>query len=363
MSISREKHKSKWRYRWQECYITPTGEKKRRSSKWFASKAECEADREKFLAKPMNEKKSNRGIPFRQIHLEWVEHTKKDNVKKTQDEKVRAVELYFGKLMDMDVFKITPLAIKREMNKPEFSKLGTNRKNKILDFLRGIFDYAMAFYDLPRNPMRVIPRFLKTQAEKSQSQEILTVEEFNQLMDAIDSKYEVVKRLFQFLYWTGARLNEGASLTFSDLHGSCVNIWRQWIPQEKQFRELKTDGSRRTISLDSDLLDLIQQQRALYESYPGFDENWFIFGGPRHLPYTSVERVKNRACDTAGLPRVKIHSFRHSHASNLIAAKAPILQISRRLGHSSTTMTLDVYSHLFRDEDEGVMEAIEKLKK
>lgn len=296
MSISREKHKGKWRYRWQESYITPTGEKKRRSSKWFASKAECEADREKFLVKPMNEKKSNRGIPFRQIHAEWVEHTKKDNVAKTQRDKVQTIEDYFGPLLDMDIFKITPLTIKKEMGKPEFEKLGTSLKNKILDFLRRIFNYAQDFYDLPRNPMRGIPQFQKTDEEKHRKPVLLTVDEFERFLSAIDAKHETIKGLFSFLYWTGARLNEGASLTFSDLDGSTAKIWRQWIPRENRFRELKTERSHRTITLDRHLIDLVQQQRVPYESYPGFDEEWFIFGGPRHLPYTTVERVKNKAC-------------------------------------------------------------------
>lgn len=246
--------------------------------------------------------------------------------------------------------------------KPEFEKLGTSRKNKILDFLRSIFNYAQDFYDLPRNPMRVIPQFQKTDEEKHRQPVLLTVDEFERFLSAIDAKHETIKGLFSFLYWTGARLNEGASLTFSDLDGSTAKIWRQWIPRENRFRELKTERSHRTITLDRHLIDLVQQQRVLYESYPGFDEEWFIFGGPRHLPYTTVERVKNKACENAGLPKVKIHSFRHAHASNLIAAKAPILQVSRRLGHSSTTMTLDIYSHLFKDEDEGVMEALEKLR-
>ncbi len=282
MAIQRQKYKGKWRYRWQESYVAPTGERKRKSSKWFATKAECQVDREAFLKKPENEK-GVAAIPFTQIHREWVEFTKKDNVAKTQTDKIKAIETYFEPLLKKDIFKINPLMIKAEMNKEAFAALGTSRKNKILDFMRSIFEYAQDFYDLPRNPMRVIPRYEKTSEEKFAKQDLLTIADFNKFVEAIDKEHKVFKNLFIFLYWTGCRLNEGASITFEDVHGSSVTFWRQWIPAEKRFRELKTSESRRTISLDADLLKIINEQHNLYSKYPNFSERWFVFGGPRHL--------------------------------------------------------------------------------
>lgn len=45
------------------------------------------------------------------------------------------------------------------------------------------------------------------------------------------------------------------------------------------------------------------------------------------------------------------HSLRHTHASQLIASGMDVLTISRRLGHSTPTITLGVYGHLFPDSD------------
>src|SRR5262245_8658653 len=52
-----------------------------------------------------------------------------------------------------------------------------------------------------------------------------------------------------------------------------------------------------------------------------------------------------------GLPAVSFHSLRHAHASTLIAKGVDILTISRRLGHSKATITLDVYGHLIEGAD------------
>ena len=52
------------------------------------------------------------------------------------------------------------------------------------------------------------------------------------------------------------------------------------------------------------------------------------------------------------LTGVTLHSLRHTHASMLIAAGVDILTVSRRLGHASPSITLDVYGHLVHGADD-----------
>ena len=64
--------------------------------------------------------------------------------------------------------------------------------------------------------------------------------------------------------------------------------------------------------------------------------------------------------DTAasiGLP-VTFHALRHTHASQLIDAGIDVVKISKRLGHSSPTVTLQIYAHLFRKRDDKSAAAI-----
>jgi integrase len=42
---------------------------------------------------------------------------------------------------------------------------------------------------------------------------------------------------------------------------------------------------------------------------------------------------------------VTLHAWRHIHASQMIAAGMDVVALSRRLGHSSPSITLDVYGH------------------
>ena len=59
------------------------------------------------------------------------------------------------------------------------------------------------------------------------------------------------------------------------------------------------------------------------------------------------------------LPKVTFHALRHSHASALIAAGLDVVTVSRRLGHASPALTLNVYSHLFVNNDEEAAKAID----
>jgi integrase len=60
----------------------------------------------------------------------------------------------------------------------------------------------------------------------------------------------------------------------------------------------------------------------------------------------------------AGL-KVTLHSLRHTHASQLIAAGLDVLTISRRLGHGSPAITLSVYGHLFSNTDDRAAQIME----
>ena len=54
-----------------------------------------------------------------------------------------------------------------------------------------------------------------------------------------------------------------------------------------------------------------------------------------------------------------LHGLRHTHVSQLIAAGLDVLTISRRIGHASPAITLNVYSHMFSNTDTRAAEIME----
>jgi integrase len=61
-----------------------------------------------------------------------------------------------------------------------------------------------------------------------------------------------------------------------------------------------------------------------------------------------------------GMPNITLHTLRHTHASQLIAAGVDVLTVSRRLGHGSPAITLSVYGHLFSNTDDRAAQIVEE---
>ena len=90
-----------------------------------------------------------------------------------------------------------------------------------------------------------------------------------------------------------------------------------------------------------------------------------VFGDVEGAPLKphTVSRAWQRVVAAKGLPRVSFHALRHTHASALFRAGVDVLTISRRLGHSSPSMTLDIYGHLIEGADAAAAKAISEVLK
>jgi integrase len=63
----------------------------------------------------------------------------------------------------------------------------------------------------------------------------------------------------------------------------------------------------------------------------------------------------------AGLPKIRLHDLRHTAASLLAHQGVHVTAVSRLLGHSSTSMTLDIYSHAFSDAEREATATLDHL--
>ena len=63
----------------------------------------------------------------------------------------------------------------------------------------------------------------------------------------------------------------------------------------------------------------------------------------------------------ARLPHVRLHDLRHFYASGLIAAGCDVVTVQRALGHSTTTTTLNTYSHLWPTAEDRTRAAASDL--
>lgn len=84
--------------------------------------------------------------------------------------------------------------------------------------------------------------------------------------------------------------------------------------------------------------------------------NWD--GGP--MPKDGfVRREFRKVAKKAGVPGLSFHGLRHTHATMLAALGANIKAVQERLGHSTTRMTLDVYSHVTSSMQDQAVAALD----
>jgi integrase len=65
-----------------------------------------------------------------------------------------------------------------------------------------------------------------------------------------------------------------------------------------------------------------------------------------------------RTTARADLPRIGLHGLRHTYATAALRAGVSPEVVSKRLGHSSVTITLSIYAHVFEQDDEAAAQLV-----
>lgn len=108
--------------------------------------------------------------------------------------------------------------------------------------------------------------------------------------------------------------------------------------------------------------DLLKLKKYYYGKYKVPNSDLFIFGGIKPLSPTSCNRYKKNACKKANLRPITLHQFRHSHATLLLSNGIMLNEVSRRLGHSKTSTTLNVYCHTSLEQEKKSIKTLNFLR-
>lgn len=169
---------------------------------------------------------------------------------------------------------------------------------------------------------------------------------------------------FCLAFYTGMRKSEINALRWSDISGDIIHV-RRGVVQNIGGRAVenapKTASSVRDIQIPAPLRRVLLAQRELQEAEPAFSSADYVCGGKALLPDRSIADRKDRAATAAGLPRITVHEFRHSHASLLINEGISIQEIARRLGHADVQTTWKVYAHLYPREEERAVRVLDSV--
>ncbi len=262
---------------------------------------------------------------------------------------------------DIEAFLAGKRAATRRGRCGQATPLAPSTVNCILTVLKLIFADAVDHGALADNPAaRVKP--LRPQGQ-SEPLRVLTPDEIARLLEVAEEPY---RTLYLLVVHTGLRLGEVLALRWRDvdLQAGLLYVRRHVGRLRDGDRYVLREGppksrhSYRTLDLPPSVVEALL-------AHPAGDDPQrdYVFrsrtGGP--MDPANLRAAFRRHLALAGLPEVRLHDLRHTHAALLIAANVHPRAIQARLGHGSITVTLGTYGHLMPDATRGVGERVEAL--
>ena len=238
--------------------------------------------------------------------------------------------------------------VKETMNLEKKIALGTVRK--VIVTLNQIMAYAVRHRLIDYNPVRDAER-PRSQGKEGEEKAIaiLNPEQIRAFLENVpEQKYNT---LFLTAIMTGARQGEVLGIKWSDVDFQKKQICINRTFNMGRFFTPKTKGSARRI----DLAPVVVRELAAWKLKSGGQDDDLVFpneaGGPMNYS-NMVQRHYHQALKKAGIARIRFHDLRHTYASLLIHQGENIKYIQTQLGHSSPTVTLNIYSHLMKEENQ-----------
>lgn len=234
--------------------------------------------------------------------------------------------------------------------------------------LYGIFDEGVDGNWLEANPAsKVLKRILPPKNERDQKEpdpfDRTERDLFLETATSVCSRSEMI--ILQTMTHGGLRLGESLAMRVGglDLRKRTYHVTQTF--KEYVYEKPKTKMSRRCVDLPDFLVEdlkrhiLLLRQESLQAGKGG--EVDLLFPDPAERwkwPYSQrkVQGIVKKVCRKAGLRQRNPHDLRHTYASIMLMAHQSPAYVQKQLGHSSISITVDVYGHWISGEGRNGLE-------
>lgn len=330
-------------------------------SKWEAQKAEVEFRKDFFmLPSDMN---------FDRLYKTFKEYNKKYVKESTLKSDEYLYNVLSKEMKDIDFLD------KRQMqnliNKfdEKYSKAYVSR---IYFFLNKLYKFGVTSEYIQSNPMTYVKRDLRLN-ERKEEMTIWQQYDFDLFIEEVDE--QMMKCFYSVLFYMGLRKGEAMALQWKDIdfRKQTIDINKTYRYKEKDPNKWltppKTNNSYRTITMPNTLSKMLREWFLECSKWDDFTKDKFVFGYYKPISPQTVQRRFDDAYNKAkekddGLPKIRIHDFRHSHASflinNMAGAGFSDFDIAKRLGDTVETLH-NTYAHWFDTKDKSIVDMMNKL--
>ena len=257
-------------------------------------------------------------------------------------------------------------------------KLSLATINRVLTTGAAVFNLAIRRHYAVSNPFALAERLrvgssellpgeehMRDASRELRKNEVLNPGEIRRLLDSARPGFD--HTLIMAAAFTGARIDELLALRWGDIELDARKVYIRrslsWTaaaentPARAVFFPPKTRSGDRTIPIPAELATALKRWKLACPK----GEMSLVFPGPAGLPIRRTVVLRGAlypALERARLRQVGFHSLRHSYATALITAGAPVNQVSAYLGHKDSSITLRVYTHFFKNTDDTAVDRV-----
>lgn len=316
----------------------------------------------------LHSEKHNDSITISEL-IDLYKEYKKHEVRESTLKKSMQILNKYVRPLDLKLSALNAQTLAEWKNDVNSTDISFTMKKNVYGAFRGLLNWAVTMEYMGKNPLIKIGNFRNAYQEKSKI-DFYAPEEFKKFIREVkaisDEKgmndYYV---FFGIAYFTGLRKGEIHALRWSDYHDGKFFVTKsisQKLGNGDRETPPKNMSSNRAVEVPIPLQEILSEHLAICQHFKGFKVSFHICGGVKPLRDTSIENVNRKASKRARIKHIRIHDFRHSHASFLANNGINILEISRRLGHANITQTLNTYSHFYPAEEEKATSILNQIR-
>lgn len=255
---------------------------------------------------------------------------------------------------------LTTPVIQKQVNKwankaNRQSKNAFDSYHKLVGLNKRILKYGVSLQLLEHNPATdvIVPR--KKQEKKTEIK-FLDKQELKQFLNYLDTldqaKYKNLFNivLYKTLLATGLRIGEAMALEWSDidLDNGVIDV-NKTLNNRIEINSPKSMASYRQISIDKATILMLKQykNRQQVKAWELGRSEKIVFSNftGKYFDPNNIRNQLYKHFKNAGVPNVRFHGLRHTHATLMLNAGMSPKDLQHRLGHSNITMTLNIYVH------------------
>jgi integrase len=244
-------------------------------------------------------------------------------------------------------------------------------KKEIYSLLRAILNCAVKMEYITKNPLFRIGNFRDVMSIKPDAS-YYTPEEFERFIGVARSSAQNCETnkntyvewnyyvFFAIAYYTGLRIGEILALKWGDISGEYLSVRRSMSIYNEETPP-KNRSSMRTLQIPKPLMVILNEQKRRHKELMSGVDGLRVCGGTDVVTRVVLAKRNRTYAEVAGVKRIRIHDFRHSHASLLASEGINIQEVARRLGHAKVEMTWNTYSHLYPKEEEKAIAVLNRV--